>query len=953
MKVKKIWFLTLLLVVASSSFAQLGGMQKAEKKATDLTAKVPVDRKVRIGKLENGMTYYIRANKKPENRVQFRLAVNAGSILEDEDQLGLAHFCEHMAFNGTKHYKGNEMISELQKKGIEFGRGINAWTSFDETVYYVDLPTDSPEMIEMGFKILDGWANGLLFEGEEIEKERGVILEEWRGGLGAGERLRKATWPTMLKGSLYAERLPIGTEEVISTFKHETIKRFYNDWYRTDLQAIIIVGDVDVDAMEAKVKEYFGPYVKRENPRERKEFGVPGNVEPLVAIATDKEATGTTINMFWKHEKAPQGTVGDYRQSLVRSLVNSMLSSRFGELSQKADAPFVYADAGYGGFLGRSTDAFTAAAMPKENQIEATVEALLTELKRADQHGFVQTELDRAKEDLLSSYQKYAKEESKTQNVSFANEYTNNFLEGEVIPGIRQEYRYAKEFMPTITLEEVNALIAGWVTDENFVFYLTAPEKEGYKVPTKEEVLAIVAKMKNVQTEPYVDNYKDEPLFAKDLKDAKIVDTKKNEKLGYTEYTLENGVRFVVKQTNFKEDEILVRAYSLGGISLYEDNEVLAATLAAQIVDGSGIADFDNSQLSKKLQGMNIGISPSIGEMTEGFQGSCSPKDFETLLQLTYLYFDAPRKDKESFDRMMSQMKNQYKFLGENPQYVFIEKMMKTAYPNDKRQILIPTEEQLNAIDYERVFNIYKERFANAGDFTFFFVGNVSNEMIPMIAKYLGNLPVVKDAKAETWKDRSTDFAKGIQRAVAKKGMDNQGMLVIMGETEGFELTPENKLATSMLSDAISITAIEVIREKMGGTYSPSAGVDYEMYPTPSFSWQFFINCDPSKAGEIEKAAMDIMKQYIKKGPDETTLAKVKEQMIRARETNLKENYFWAGMLYGSYYYNIDRTNDLLLDDYKKQVEAITAKDIQKIAKKYINLKNYIVVTLEPETVKE
>ena len=951
MKLRRFWLFTLMLLVASTTFAQFGGAQKAEKKTTDLSAKVPVDKKVRIGKLENGMTYYIRANKKPENRVQFRLAVNAGSILEDADQLGLAHFCEHMAFNGTKHYKGNEMISELQKKGIEFGRGINAWTSFDETVYYVDLPTDSPEMIEMGFKILDGWADGLLFEGEEIEKERGVILEEWRGGLGAGERMRKATWPTMLKGSLYAERLPIGEEEIIRTFKHETIKRFYNDWYRTDLQAIIIVGDIDVDATEAKIKEYFGKYTKHPNPRERKEFGVPGNVEPLVAIATDKEATSTTINMFWKHKKAPQGTVGDYRQSLVRSLVNNMLSARFGELSQKASAPFVYADAGYGGFLGRSTDAFTAAAMPKENQIDATVEMLLTELKRADQHGFVQTELDRAKEDMLSSYQKYAKEENKTQSVSFANEYTNHFLEGEVIPGIRQEYRYVKEFMPTITLEEVNALIAGWITDENFVFYLTAPEKEGYKVPTKDEVLAIVAKMKNVQTEPYVDNYKDEPLFAKELNNVNAKISKKNDKLGYTEYTLPNGVRFVVKQTNFKEDEILVRAFSFGGSSLYEDKEYLTASWASSIVDGSGIADFDNSQLGKKLQGMNISISPFISSMEEGFSGNCSPKDFETLLQLTYLYFDAPRKDKESFDRFLSQMKNQYKFIGENPQYVFIDKFQKVAYPNDKRNVLIPTEEQMNAVDYERAFNIYKERFADASDFTFFFVGNVSDEMISTISKYLGNLPSIN--RKETWKDRSTDFAKGIQKETVKKGMDNQGMLIMMGVTEGFEATTKNKMAVNMLSDAIGITAIEVIREKMGGTYSPSAGINYEILPKPEVSWQFFINCDPSKAGEIEKAAMDIMEQYIKKGPDDATLAKVKEQMIRARETNLKENSFWASILYGSYYYGLDRTDEVLLDDYKKLVDSITAEDIKAIAKKYINLKNYIVVTLEPEQVKE
>ena len=348
---------------------------------------------------------------------------------------------------------------------------------------------------------------------------------------------------------------------------------------------------------------------------------------------------------------------------------------------------------------------------------------------------------------------------------------------------------------------------------------------------------------------------------------------------------------------------------------------------------------------------MNIGISPFISSLEEGFNGSCSPKDFETLLQLTYLYFDAPRKDKESFDRFLSQMKNQYKFIGENPQYVFIDKFQKVAYPNDKRNVLIPTEEQMNAVDYERVFNIYKERFADASDFTFFFVGNVSDEMIPMIAKYLGNLPAIN--RKETWKDRSTDFAKGIQRATVRKGMDNQGMLIMMGVTEGFEATTKNKMTVNMLSDAIGITAIEVIREKMGGTYSPSAGVNYEVLPKTEVAWQFYINCDPSKAGEIEKAAMDIMKQYVKKGPDAATLAKVKEQMIRARETNLKENSFWRSILYGSYYYGLDRTDEVLLDDYKKLVESITAKDIQKIAKKYINLKNYIVVTLEPEEVKE
>ena len=464
---KAILFLMALVLTASFAMAQTG--KSDTKKTTDLTAKVPVDKKVRVGKLSNGLTYYIRANKKPENRVQFRLVTNAGSVLEDEDQQGLAHFCEHMAFNGTKHYKGNTMISELQKNGIEFGRGINAWTSFDETVYYVDLPSDKPEMVEMGFKILDGWAGKLLFTPSEIEHERGVILEEWRMGLGAQERLRKATWPIMLKGSKYAERLPIGLEEVIRNFKRETIVRFYEDWYRPDLQAVIIVGDINVDEIEAKVKQYFESYPKRENPRQRPVYDIPGNKEPLVAIATDKEATNATVMFFWKHSKAPQGTVGDYRASLVRNLVNHMLSDRFRELAEKADAPFIMADAGYEGFLGRSCDAFQGYAIAKENKIEAATETLLLELKRAEKHGFLPTELERQKEEMLANYKRMAKEASKTENVRFAQEYTNNFLEGEVIPGIMQEYKYAQEFLPEITIDEVKKLLSQWITDENFV----------------------------------------------------------------------------------------------------------------------------------------------------------------------------------------------------------------------------------------------------------------------------------------------------------------------------------------------------------------------------------------------------------------------------------------------------------------------------------------------------
>ncbi|MBQ3580470.1 MAG: insulinase family protein [Bacteroidales bacterium] len=932
------------LLGCTAVFAQT---EKSKEKKTDLTAKVPVDKKVKIGKLDNGLTYYIRANKKPENRVQFRLVTNAGSVLEDDDQQGLAHFCEHMAFNGTEYYKGNEMISELQKNGIEFGRGINAWTAFDETVYYVDLPSDKPEMVEMGFKILDGWASKLLFTPEEIEHERGVIIEEWRGGLGAQERLQKATFPILLKGSQYALRLPIGKEEIIRNFKRDVIVRFYKDWYRPDMQAVIIVGDIDVDKMEAKVKEYFASREAVKNPRPRPNYDIPKNKEPLIAIATDKEATGTTLAMFWKHDKAPQGTVGDYRNSLIRQLINGMLSDRFSELCEKASAPMVGADAGYESFLGRSCDAFAVQAVPKDGKVDQTIELMLTEMRRLDQHGFLQAELDRQKEELLSNYKKMAKEENKTQSVRFAQEYTNNFLEGEVIPGIRQEYRYANEFVPEITLEEVNAMVKGWITDENFVCWLTANSQ--VKVPNEKTVMKLYKKAMKAKTTPWVDNFKDEPLFSKDLPAVTAKVTKENKALDYKEYTCPNGIRFIVKKTELKADEIRMNSFAKGGTSIYEDNEAYMAQTAAQLIDDAGIAQFNSSQLSKKLKGMNLSISPSIDGETQGFSGNCSPKDLETMLQLLYLYYDAPRKDQESFDKNIDALRSQIKFMGENPQFVFIKKYIETVYPDNKRLVILPTEQHINSLNLNRTYEIFKERFNDASNQTFFFVGNISDKDVDLIAKYIGALPCTGKQKGETWKDRDPKFVSGIPRATAYKGTDNQGMLMIYGETQGFENTKKNKVIINQLSDAMEITALEIIREKMGGTYSPSVNVSYDVDGDgkgTKVSWMFYIACDPDNVANVEKAAIEILNQYINEGPNAETLGKVQEQQIINRENARQENSFWMGQIVGSYQYNENRDD---VDQYPELVKSVTAKEIQDAAAKFINMKNYAVIMLMPE----
>ena len=954
---RNILFVLLLLFVGSTAFAQLGLGGEKNTKSSDLSANVPIDKKVRIGHLDNGFTYYIRDNKKPEDRIQFRLVSNAGSILERDDQQGLAHFCEHMAFNGIKGYPGNSMIQKLQEHGIEFGRGINAYTSFDQTVYYVDMPASDPEMVKMGIEILDGWAGNILFDQKEIESERGVIHEEWRGGVGHGDRMRKKTWPIMLKGSLYADRLPIGKEEVIMNFERQAIVDFFNDWYRPDLQAIVIVGDLanyeyngkkGVDAMEQRVRDVFSTHPKTQNPKTRRNFEIPANVEPLIAIATDKEATSTSLQLMWKHKKAPTGTVGDYRAMLVRSLIDMMINDRFGEICEKPTAPMMYAGAGYGGFLGREIDAFTVAAAPKENRIEETAEMLLAEMKRIDMHGFLQAELDRQKEELIANYTKMAKEENKTQSNSLADEYTNHFLEGEVIPGIRQEWKYAKEFVPEITLEECNAIVKDWITDNNMIFYLTAPAKEGFRVPDEKVVLDIIKRSKDVVTEPWVDNFKDEPLFAEDVVPVTPKATKGNTVLDYTEYSCPNGVRFVVKKTDYKADEIQFSSFAFGGTSLYGDDEAFTAQNAANFIDAAGIAQFSSTQLQKKLKGMNLSVSPNIGSLTQGFSGNCSPKDLETTLQLINLYYTAPRKDKESYERIIDATVNQIKFIADNPQVAFSKKFYQTAYPNDKRTVLIPTEEQVRSLSLDRMFEIYRERFTDASNQIFFFVGNVSDKDIDLIAKYLNHLPVNSKQKNETYVDRSAKFAEGIVHAEAVKGIERQGMLVIYGESkvDAKEITPEVRIALDELSGAIEITTLEIVREKNGDAYSPSASIDYDLMPNGEVNWTFYIGCDPDKAKKIEKDCIKIIKQYMKKGPDAKTLAKVQEQMIVNRGTQRQNNGFWLGQIAASYRLNESRD---YIEQYDQIVKSVDAKQIKELAKKYINLKNYVVVTLRPE----
>ena len=910
----------------------------------DYTTKLAIDPNVRIGELDNGLIYYIRKNVKPENRVELRLVVNAGSILENDDQQGLAHFTEHMCFNGTKTFPKNELIDFLQKTGVQFGADINAYTSFDQTVYMLQLPTDEEGLVEKGFQVLEDWAHDVTLDGKEIDKERGVIIEEWRLGLGAQDRMMKKFFPVILKGSLYAERLPIGKVEILESFKHETLRDFYRDWYRPDLQAVVVVGDVDPDWAEAQVKEHFAGLKNPDNPRERVVFDLPGNDEPLIAITTDPEAMQNVILMFWKHPVLKVKTLGGLKEQITAELFTGMLNQRFSEMSQKPDCPFVFASTGYGEFLVRTKDAYILQTMPKENQTEEALLSVLAENERVKQFGFTATEYERQKEDMLSRHEKAANEFDKTESARFAGAYVSNYLNETPIPGAKKEFKYLKKILPEITLEQVNDLAKKWVTEDNMAMVIMGPEKEGLKIPTEDEILAVVEHSRTKELEAWIDNFREEPLIPFELPGGKVVEKSENSELGFTELTLSNGVKVILKPTDFKNDEILIAAFSPGGNSRYEDDIFLSANFASAIIDKSGVGEFENVELQKKLKGKNISISPYIDEIKEGFRGSATPKDFKTLMELVWLYFDAPRKDTSAFQAFISQMENQTKFMKGNPVIAFYDTLFKTAYPENKRLVIFPTEEQIASIDLDEAFEIYTDRFADASDFTFIIVGNFSIDSItPLVETYFGSLPSIQ--RNETWLDRSQMLAPGITEVVFYRGTDPQSMVGIV-MSEAFEWNEANVLYLNMLKEVLQIKLIEVIREKLSGVYSPQIMLNFDKYPKSEFMMGILFGCSPKTTEKLTKAVFRELKKLRKKGPTPEDLAKVKETLLRNRETDLEKNKFWRSKIESFYF---QERNPASMMDFEERVEAVTIEELKTAANIFFNPEHYVRVVLMPE----
>jgi zinc protease len=937
-KIRFISVLVLLVLTFGPAFGQI----------TDYNKAIPSDPDILIGKLDNGLTYYIKYNKRPEKRIELRLAINAGSICETENQLGLAHFCEHMCFNGTKNFPSNRIIDMLEEMGMKFGEEINAYTSFDETIYMLKVPSDKPESINRGFQVLEDWAHQVSLDDVEIDKERNVIIEEWRLGLGAEDRMLQKYLPVLLKGSRYSNRLPIGKVEVLETFPYDTLRSFYKTWYRPDLMAVVVVGDIDPELAEKKVREYFAKIPARVNPEARLEYEIPDNDEPLISVVTDKEASGFGVQIMYKQPKSDMITLGDYRSNQMRSLYTNMLNSRFRELTMKPDAPFLYAGSGYGDFIGRSIDVYSLFAAAKENQIEKSIETILAENEKVHQYGFTATELEREKANILTMYENGAKEADKVLSADYADEFIRNFLVKECIPGYQKEYEIVKELMPGITLEEVNMLGHNWVSDRNILVLITAQEKEGVQVPSELQVAVIIKAARSKEVEAYVDKVSDSPLLSEEPSPSAILKRSENKDFNFTEILFGNGVRMILKPTNFKNDEIVMTAFSPGGLSLYPDQDVMSATLAPTIISQSGLGDYDLTGLQKKLSGNTAKLSPYITELREGVSGSCSPKDMETMLQLNYLYFSNIRRDEDAYNSYLSRMKNMIKPMRSVPRVIFADTLSKIVSMNSPRIIAVPSDEQLDQVDLDRIMAIFSDRFADASDFTYIMVGNFETDLVlPMLEKYIGGLPSIN--RKETWKDLTPQFPSGRRIVDVPINSEPQSQVAMVWKGD-FKWKPEDRQGFAILMSILEIKLRESMREDQGGVYGVSINGNTSKLPKSTYSITSQWGCKPENIEKLSQTVLDEMIKIKNQGPAETDLNKVKETMIRERETQVKENGFWLSYLQNHYIFG---NKILTLDEYKSFVNSFTTKKIKTIANKYLNTSNYVQVSLTPKELAE
>jgi zinc protease len=931
------------LAVAAGGVVTAGqGAVVADARTVALTQVVPVDPQITTGTLPNGLRYYIRTNQQPRNRAELRLVVNAGSILEDEDQRGLAHVVEHMAFNGTSHFPKQDVVAFMQAIGMRFGAHVNAHTSFDETVYQLQIPTDNPVIIDRALLIMEDWARNVSFEPAEIDKERGVILEEWRLGLGAGARMQDAQFPVLLKGSRYADRLPIGKPDVIRTFAYDTLKKFYRDWYRPDLMAVIAVGDFDRAAVEALIKSHFGQIPAPATPRPRPSFAVPDHAGTLYAIATDPEATATTVSVFSKMAARDQTTVGSYRAHMAERLFGAMLSSRLDEVANKPDAPFLGAQTDRGLFV-RSSVATSLNALVAEDGVERGLGALFAEANRVARFGFTATELDRQRLNLERGLQRALVEKDAAESGPLADEYIRNFVQQEPIPGIAYEYALHERFLPQITLAEINALAKDWAPDRNRVVVVSAPRRAGVAPPDETKLAAAITAAGSETLSAYIDTVNTKPLLDRPPTPGRVVKASTREALGIIEWELSNGVRVVLKPTTFKPDEILFRAVSPGGTSLAGDQDFIAADTAAGVIAQSGLGQLTGTDIDKALAGRNAGVRPDIGDMYEGLRGGASQRDLDLMFQLIYLTFTQPRADAEAFRAMTGQLTATLANRQARPDAAFSDALEDAISQGHLRAR--PLSAALVAqMNLDKSYAFYKDRFADASDFTFVFVGSIDPDTIkPLVERYLGSLPALY--RGEAGKDVGMRPPAGIVEKRVIKGVDPKSQVAVVF-TGTFPNDQAHRVVVRAMAETLQGNLQRVLREDMGGTYGVSVTPAFEELPQQNYRIAISFGCDPARMDSLVTTLFQVLEQFKKTGPTNAQVTDVRRALVRDLETNSRDNGYLLNQITYKYQYGEDVNEVFNVREFYDQLTAITIRDA---ALAYLDPTRYVKVTLGPE----
>jgi zinc protease len=912
----------------------------------DINAPAPIDPEIRTGRLDNGLTYFIRHNKEPEKRASFYIIQNVGAILENSDQNGLAHFLEHMAFNGTEHFPGKGIINSLEKHGIAFGSNINAYTGFDETVYNLsDVPVEIPGLVDTCLLILSDWSDSILLTDKEIDLERGVIAEEWRTSKTASRRMLFDIIPVVLKGSKYAERDIIGDVDVIRNFSYNTLRSFYHEWYRTDLQAIAVVGDINVDDVESKIKTLFSKLPAKENTTPRTFEKIPFHQEPYFVVADDKEAPRTSVSVLILHEGVPRESknLKYIRDSHIITLMNSMMNTRIGELLQKSDPPFVSGSVSFSEYIPRDYEALVITANARKNEEDKALESIYSEAERARKFGFTNAELERAKASLLSSYENYYKQKDKIDNETYIEGIQNYFLSGEPLTSIDFDFGFLKEVIGGITAGEITEKFRELMIDENRTIIIQGLEGDDIKHLSEQESLEIINSVKASQLSPYEEKELASSLVKEELTGSKIIRSVSLPQFGAIEWTLGNNVKVVYRKADYEKDNIALSAFSFGGISKLDDKQVLPSYLLPAILPMYGLGDYDNVTLQKMLAGKKASISVSLGETTETINGASTPKDLETMMQLLYLRLAHPRFDSLAHSAIIARYAALIGNMEKDPNKIKSDSISLITTGYNKRTPVLG-KASIEKISIDDIREVYTDRFSNAGEFTFFVVGNISRDtLMPLVEKYIGSLPVT--GRKETWINRHIEQPEGKITREISIPLTIPKSTVFLSFAKDLKYNPYYYLGLEVINGILDIVYTEKVREEKGGSYSIGVSLSAQKRPESEGEGVISFDCDPGRADELKMIVYNEIDSLMTRGPNQVNLEKAVKNILKTREESKQHNAYWMNVL-TRYYSNGINGNDP--KNYENVLKSFTVGDIRKIARKMFRKANVVDIVFKP-----